>query len=145
MKRAFIVLFMLCMMLTGCDGRQKKETIDFTKDNIMEIDIEDLDENEFIYISFADSTIEIEGQTYTLDEEKKQELMEYMYDYSRAVVDGKEKYWPDTDEYPDMKILFRYNIYYGTEDDFDVVKMDGANCYPDDWNETIRKLKSEYK
>lgn len=81
---------------------------------------------------------EPEEEKITLTEDQCQELRKLILDYSYQVHDKEHDYWPDTEEYPPMLVLFEYKVCYGEESYSD----DGALCYPDGWEEFIKTLES---
>lgn len=72
----------------------------------------------------------------TLTEEQCEELKDLIIEYAHTVQEKEEEYWPQTEEYPAMIILFEYNLWFGGKR----YKQDGACCYPDGWSEFVAKL-----
>ncbi len=124
-----------------------------TADNLFSLDIdsnseENSEENIRIVIYFDKGTIcsgkatefwdddDTMPEVKSLTEEQIKELKEYVIEYSYKVQEKKDEYWPHYDEYPEMAVLFRYELWYGEEK----YKEDGALCYPDGWDEFIEAL-----
>lgn len=81
-----------------------------------------------------------EEKEVVLSEEQCQELKDYIVDYSHKVKAKEKEYWPQTDEYPDMYMLFSYKVKYSVDEKNMEYRTSGALCYPDRWEEFIEKL-----
>ena len=71
-----------------------------------------------------------------LTKEQCDELKELIIEYSSTVEKQEKEYWPQSDEYPEMMLLFEYELWLGEQR----YKQDGALCYPDGWSEFIETL-----
>lgn len=146
----------------GLPGEEssKKEAINIrnplenlTVENITYVNIdsrneEDSEEDIRIEIDFEEGTIcsgkaaEFYDDNDELPEAKSltgqqlTELRELVKDYSYTVQAQEKEYWPDLEEYPELLILFEYEIEFGE----DRYASDGALCYPDGWDEFVEKL-----
>lgn len=125
-----------------------------TADNLFCLNIdsyseEDSEEDIRIVIYFDEGTIcsgkakefwddDTMPEVKSLTEEQIKELKQYVIEYSYKVQEKKDDYWPHYDEYPEMAVLFRYDLWYGEEK----YREDGALCYPDGWDEFIETLMS---
>ena len=130
------------LLLTGCDRGQHAKTTTITFENITGVDIEDYETKDSFFIDLKENTIEYNGEIYPVAPEKEQDLANVIYAYTGLVFDDEAEYWPQTDEYPEMLILFHYNIYYDVDGNKDVLRVDGANCYPAGWDDMIKELKT---
>lgn len=94
------------------------------------IRIDDWATGEYFVIRLDLSTITINSTGYLLEPDQLAELTAYMENYNDIVRAGNDNYWPTTSEYPDLALLFRYEIEGSTSEVFS-----GAVSYPDSWND----------
>lgn len=87
----------------------------------------------------GEEEVAINGEEFALSEEQGKELRELILQYSHTVKDKEDEYWPDSDEYPDMLVLFQFDVRGG--EDNKRYRASGALCYPDGWEEFIGDLK----
>ncbi|MCQ2527720.1 MAG: hypothetical protein MJ108_01220 [Saccharofermentans sp.] len=106
----------------------------FVEEGIYSISLRDNDTDDEISIDFNKKTLTINGEKYTLTDEQSDDILIYMTEFSLAVEAKEYDYWPHSEEYPDMFVLFEYSVNHQ--------RWDGALCYPDNWNEMIDYLKS---
>lgn len=165
-KKSLFGIFLIgvaMFSMVGCSFKNKDKLADLNADNLnadnlnyVEIDtyekdgdfwsvfgiVIDFDEGTMCYGHKSDLIDMIDGhpKVKELNEEQIKELKNYIIDYSYTVHDKEDDYWPDTDEYPDMRLLFEYDIRFGGER----YKQDGALCYPDGWDEFIEFLREYY-
>lgn len=97
---------------------------------VTQIHIDDYETGEYFIINFETNTLTVNSEGSLLDDDEMTEISDYMTAYTRTVHNGRDAYWPNTDEYPDMASLFRYQI-FGTSAKI----YDGALCYPDNWDD----------
>ncbi|MCQ2531687.1 MAG: hypothetical protein MJ093_03165 [Saccharofermentans sp.] len=105
----------------------------FEEEGIYSISLSDNETNDSIRIDFEEKTLTINDENYELTDEQNEEILTYMTDFSIAVKAKDDDYWPHSDEYPDMFVLFRYSVNHQ--------RWDGALCYPDNWTEMLDYLK----
>lgn len=79
----------------------------------------------------------IDMEEYDLNEEQCEQLKELILQYAVKVEEKSEDYWPHTEEYPDMTILFAFEVW----DEEKTYREMGALCYPDGWDEFWQELK----
>lgn len=161
MKRKWFIaglLLVLAVVTAGCSqgggiseegtGSLKKEQrvdpAEFKEEEILWFDLESRDEEtagltEDISIELfpGDTKAVINREEYALSEDQCDRLRKFILEYSGTVREKKNAYWPQTEEYPDMLVLFEFEI--GGEDKR--YRENGALCYPDGWEEFIEDLK----
>lgn len=134
--------------------KDKHELDDLNEKNLLLLSLvsnnaEEHDEGVEIEVDFEKRTIisgtrkqfkANEQKEVVLTDEQCQELKDYIVDYSNKVKTKEKEYWPQTDEYPDMFILFHYSVTYSEGETEKVYRTDGALCYPEDWEEFLAKL-----
>lgn len=105
--------------------------------------IESNEVNTSIGFYVMDNKIDVSG-TYCgesfesfLTDDKMEEFINEIANYSPKVQEKEYDYWPHTDEYPEMYVLFDYILLF---DNGYKYRMDGAECYPDDWDDFIERL-----
>ena len=156
-KLISILIVVFCLSLVGCGEKttskkshkkhhkeEKVETIiedevvtlepSLEVQGITDISLSDNETGDRVYIDFENHTMTINDEMYILSDEQNEEILEYMTEYTIAVKAKDDEYWPNTEEYPDMLILFDYRV--------NNQRWDGALCYPDNWAEMIDYLKS---
>lgn len=158
MKKFLAAVLALAVMTAGCshDGEildegttasKKEQRVDpseFEADEILWFDLEcrdeetaDLTEDISIEMYPGDTTAVINKEEYELSEEQCSKLREFILEYSGTVKENKNAYWPQTEEYPAMITLFKFEI-RGEDKRY---KETGALCYPDGWEVFIENLK----
>ena len=134
--------------------KDKHEMDDLNEKNILSLSLKSNNSDNYnesieIEMDFEERTIisvikkennKKEEKEVVLTDEQCQELKDYIVDYSHKVKAKEKEYWPQTDEYPEMYILFNYRITYSEDETEKVYRTDGALCYPDDWQEFLEKL-----
>lgn len=137
------LIFLSVSGLWGCNAMKEKDKVELeniTEDNISKVYIRNLssdtDQMSTYDIDLENAKLVIDDENFDLTNEQCQEIRKLVLDYTYRVEEQKDDYWPKTEEYPDMKILFDYKIEYGEE----TYSMDGALCYPDGWDEFISAL-----
>lgn len=137
------VVFLSVSGLWGCNTMNentKVELENISEDNIKTVYIKNLssdtDQMSTYDIDLENAKLTINKENFDLTNEQCQEIRKLVLDYTYRVEEQKDDYWPKTEEYSDMKILFDYKIEYGEE----TYSMDGALCYPDGWDEFISAL-----
>lgn len=97
-----------------------------------------------IYFNEKDGTAEIVETSnktseleFELNEEQCKRLQELILQYGYKVEDKSEDYWPHTDEYPDMCLLFSFEV----RSEEMTYKETGALCYPDGWEEFWEEMR----
>lgn len=158
MKKFFAAALVLAVITTGCSHggvisdegttepkkEQRAAPAEFEADEILWFDLEyrdeetsDLTEDISIEMYPGDTTAVINKKEYALSEEQCSKLREFILEYSGTVKEKENTYWPQTEEYPAMITLFKFEI--GGEDKR--YKETGALCYPDGWEVFIENLK----
>lgn len=142
-KQFRIGFFVVCMAffwLTGCQSKKEKELQGISEENIWCLSVESFDEEtserKIIDVDINDRKLVVDDMETTLSEEQCKELQELIFTYSYQVLEQEYDYWPHTEEYPEMLVLFQYKVYYGEEK----YSADGALCYPDGWEEFLKTL-----
>lgn len=90
-----------------------------------------------LWLCPGEERVTINAEEFALSEEQSNELRELILQYSQTVKEQEDEYWPNTSEYPDMLVLFRFDM----RSEEKQYKTDGALCYPDGWEEFIEELK----
>lgn len=153
MNRIKIIVIMAtmligCFALTGCSEKNTtnvdSELIDALQNsNPSSGTIASNEKNTRISFFVMDGKIEVSGQYYgeefetSLTDEKMETFVNEIVNYSTTVQEKENDYWPHTDEYPEMYVLFEYTILFDNEYKY---RMDGAECYPDGWDEFIERI-----
>lgn len=158
MKKFLAAVLVLAVVTAGCShdsgisdevttGLKKEQRVDpaeFEADDIIWFDLEyrdeetaDLTEDISIEMYPGDTTAVINKEEYTLSEDQCSKLREFILEYSKTVKEKKDEYWPQTEEYPAMLILFKFEI-RGEDKRY---KETGALCYPDGLEGFIENLK----
>lgn len=154
-----IAVVLIGFIIFSGNGKKSKksELSGLTKDNLLTLSLEsrnkeNSDEDILVEIDFKENLLKAGKRSefmhyedampkeLTLTDEQCDELKKYVVDYSRKVEAQKEDYWPQTDEYPEMFIMFTYDIAFGDSDDYKEYRESGALCYPDGWSEFIKTL-----
>lgn len=121
---------------------QDKDLQGILEDNIWQLSIESMDEEteerKSIDVYLNERRLVVDEVETNLTEEQCQELRRLILDYSYQVHDQKYDYWPHTEEYPEMLVLFRYRVCYGEKE----YSEDGALCYPEGWEMFIKTLEN---
>lgn len=163
-KKCFIAVVMLIAAIigTGCSlgggmtgqgaaepeeeikAWQEAEPSEFETEEIFWFDLqsrnEDTEKTEDISIDMyqpEDAQATLNGEKYELSVEQCNELRQLILEYSQTVKEQEDEYWPDTDEYPDMLVLFKFEM-TGEKKRY---RASGALCYPDGWEEFVGELK----
>ena len=162
-KKWFIaaVVLVLTVMAAGCSlkggisdqggaetqkERKERRRVDpeeFEAEEILWVDLmsyhEETDEREEIslWLEPGEGEADIDGEKYELSDDRCNELQKLILEYSLRVKEQEDEYWPDTDEYPDMLVLFEFEM-NGEEKRY---RATGALCYPDGWEDFIGDLK----
>ena len=151
-----VLLLSLMLCLSACNF-SKEELNNLTADNLLYVsiesnDVEDSEQNVIIYIDTEDGVIcagkrnefhdedDTAPAEITLTKEQCQELKERIVEYTYTVKEGEKDYWPQSDEYPEMLVLFRYEIWYGDSEDYEEYRETGALCYPEGWDDFVESL-----
>lgn len=134
-------------------GVRTKDLKNLTADNLFYVSImsnnsDDSNQNVRIQISLDEGVIErdfwdgdnTKSTEVILKEEQCQELREQIVEYSHTVQEKEKDYWPQTDEYPAMMVLFEYEIWFGDDEYYEKYRQNGALCYPDGWDAFVEKL-----
>ncbi len=168
MRGILFVCVLAC--LTGCtdtDG-ENGTTIDgsSTEAGVRTKDLKNLTADNMIYVSIMSNNSDDSNQIVQIDmlldegvmerdvwngtdttsteviltEEQCQELREQIVEYSHTVQDKEKDYWPQEDEYPEMEILFMYEIWFGNDEYYEEYRQNGALCYPDGWDAFVENL-----
>lgn len=144
-KKISIVCLVICMAflgLTGCQSNKEKDLQGISEENIWCLSVESLDEEtgerKMIDVDINGRKLVVDDMENTLSEEQCKELQKLIFTYSYQVLEQEYDYWPHTEEYPEMSMLFCYIVYYGEEK----YSADGALCYPDGWEEFLKTLES---
>ena len=101
------------------------------------------EQNTEIDFYVMDDRIDVSGKNNgesfenTLTDDKMDLFLNEIANYSPTVQEKEYDYWPHTDEYPEMYVLFEYCILF---DNGYKYKMDGAECYPDGWDEFVERM-----
>lgn len=125
------------------EGRQRVDPAEFEKDEIIWVILSSHNERGetlediSLWLHPGEEEAEIDNETIKLNEEQSDELRQLILQYSQTVKEKEDEYWPHTSEYPDMLVLFNFDM-RGEEKQY---KADGALCYPDGWEEFIEDLK----
>ena len=152
---SFVMAFVLCFSMAACSKTTKKTTKNFTqeppttrptitspvtdnetptisnRDNETHtISVGDNETSEYFTLNFDSNQITINDDVYRIESDVMNELKDYMDNYTRTVAAGRDDYWPHTEEYPDMLILFNYEVNRDRNK-----RYDGALCYPDGWED----------
>ena len=154
MKKRIFQIVLTCLVgltlfsITACS--EKNELDNLTDENVFSVSIESFDEENanttYIEIYFYDGTLRrrtMPGSTseeIVLTETQCKELRKYIAEYSHTVKEKEQEYWPQTSEYPEMLILFSYEICFDDNGHYKDYKESGALCYPDGWNDFIEYL-----
>jgi len=79
------------------------------------------------------------GKSFEIDltDDKMEQFINEIIEYAPTVQEREYDYWPHSDEYPEMYVLFEYELLFENGYKY---KMDGANCYPADWNQFVNKI-----
>jgi len=163
-KKCFIAVVMLIAAIigTGCSlgggmtgqgaaepeeeikAWREAEPSEFETEEIFWFDLqshnEDAEKTEDISIDMyqpEDAQATLNGEKYELSVEQCNELRQLILEYSQTVKEQEDEYWPDTDEYPDMLVLFKFEM-TGEKKRY---RASGALCYPDGWEEFVENLK----
>lgn len=163
MKIFLILLFLAALGITGFGilAHNRKESAEAddegpVRKNTMEgIGIEEIVAAGFLYYKDEETTdIDIifneeggiaeiteinNGRTereFELNEEQCERLKELILQYGSKVEEKSEYYWPNTDEYPDMRRLFCFEVW----SEEIIYKETGALCYPDGWEEFWQEM-----
>ena len=123
--------------------RQRVDPAEFEAEELCWVDLFSYNEEEetrediSLWLYPGEEEVTINGEKYALSEESGNELRELVLQYSQVVKEQEDEYWPHTSEYPDMLVLFKFDM-RGEEKQY---KANGALCYPDGWEEFIEALK----
>lgn len=136
-------IFSISFFLTAC-GKKESGTTDvlqgMSEENILylsiEIHDEETDVEKQIDVYMDTQKLVINDMETALTAEQCRELRSLIYQYTYQVEVQKSDYWPQTEEYPDMRVLFCYRVWYGEER----YSQSGALCYPDGWQQFIHTL-----
>lgn len=90
-----------------------------------------------IYIQEADRS---KDASYKLDSASKEKIQKIICDYCKVIERKKHDYWPSTDEYEAMFVLWEVN--FRNEDGLFSYRKSGALCYPDDWEEFLESIEA---
>ena len=121
------------------EERRRVDPEEFEAEEILWVDLmtyhEETDEREEIslWLDPGEGEADIDGETYELSDDRCNELQKLILEYSLRVKEQEDEYWPDTDEYPDMLVLFEFEM-NGEEKRY---RDTGALCYPDGWEDFI--------
>lgn len=125
------------------EERQRVDPAEFEKDEIDYVVISSHNEGGetladiSLWLYPGEEEARIDNETIELNEEQSDELRQLILQYSQTVKEKEDEYWPHTSEYPDMLVLFDFDMRGGEKQ----YKADGALCYPDGWGEFIEDLK----
>lgn len=125
------------------EGRRRVDPEEFTAEESLWVDLISYDEETekrediSLWLYPGEGEADIDGEKYELSDDQCNELREFILEYSLIVKEQEDEYWPKTDEYPDMIILFDLRI-RGEEKEY---RADGGLCHPDGWKEFIEDLK----
>ena len=135
---------------TGTNSGKTSVLDNLTDENLYSVSIESYDEETsntiHIEIDFYDETLrrgirpDSTSETVNLTDTQCTELRKYIAQYSHTVKEKEQEYWPQTSEYPEMYVLFSYDICFDDNGHYEDYKESGALCYPDGWNEFIEYL-----
>ena len=151
------VVLIVVIVISGNGNKGKKKIAGLTKDNLLTLSLESRnkdysEEDILVEIDFVEKMLKTgtrrEFMNYedampkelVLTDEQCDELKEYIVDYSHKIKEKEDEYWPKTDEYPEMFVLFEYDITFGDSENYKEYSADGALCYPDGWSEFIKTL-----
>ena len=168
--KTFAFLFIGCIVLFGCGNQNKinnngndktkmhdEKSVDEENKKIDDTELTDAinnsniscgtiasnEQNTRIDFFVMEDKIDVSGKyngeifEKILTDDKMIAFLNELADYSPTVQKKEYDYWPHTDEYPEMYVLFDYNILFDNKYEY---KMDGAECYPDGWDEFIKKI-----
>lgn len=125
------------------EGRQRVDPAEFEKDEIDYVVLSshneggEMLEDISLWLYPGEEEARIDNETIKLNEEQSDELRQLILQYSQTIKEKEDEYWPHTSEYPDMLVLF----YFDMRGEKKQYKADGALCYPDGWEEFIEDLK----
>lgn len=142
---AIVAFIILC----AC---KKMDKIPFTAEDVYYLSMENVDKDtgdrKEIYIdgicedgSCMATYIHNGEEVYrdkAVDDKTARKIANRVVEYTAVVKDGKGKYWPDTDEYPPMLVLFNYRvscINMGSD-----IRIDGACCKPEGYDEFFDEM-----
>ena len=123
--------------------RRRVDPEEFEAEEILWVDLmtyhEETDEREelSLWLDPGEGEADIDGETYELSDDRCNELQKLILEYSLRVKEQEDEYWPDTDEYPDMLVLFEFEM----NGEVKRYRATGALCYPDGWEDFIEELK----
>ncbi len=123
--------------------RQRVEPKEFEKDEIDYVVLSSYNdrgeklEDISLWLYPGEEEARIDNETIKLNEEQSDELRQLILQFSQTVKEQEDEYWPHTSEYPDMLVLFNFDMRGGEKR----YRADGALCYPDGWEEFIEALK----
>lgn len=150
MRLIKIIAIMLigCFVLVGCGEKNAtnvdSELVDALENSKLSCGtIASNEKNTRISFFVMDGKIDVSGEycgesfESILTDEKMEKFMNEIVNYSTTVQEKENDYWPHTDEYPEMYVLFDYTILFDNEYKY---RMDGAECYPDGWDEFIARI-----
>lgn len=156
MKMGKLLLGMLigCTILMGCGKEEQNTQVGeifneaklsdaLANAGIKSGSISSTEDDITIYFYVENDQLEITGQygresfDCFLTDDKKEEFLNEIVDYSPTVQEKEYDYWPHTDEYPALLVLFKYNINFDNDYQYET---DGALCCPDGWNEFVNRL-----
>lgn len=105
--------------------------------------IDSEEENTSISFWVNDNKIDVSGYyrgeafEKKLSDDNANEFINEIVNYSPNVQEKEYDYWPHTEEYPEMLVLFRYDVTFENGYRY---RTDGALCYPDGWAEFVERL-----
>lgn len=90
----------------------------------------------------VDGAEEISGKV--LSNNQIEQLKTILCNYSNIVSNESDKYWPDSDEYPAMPIIFSYNVIFRADNsenvDIPEVCYDGALAKPTNYDKIFNDI-----
>ena len=148
MKIVKMLKFVLigCFLLVGCDKNNSNSKMPDALENsaLLSGTIASYEENTEIRFSVSDDKIEVLGEycgepfETVLTDETTDKFINEICNYLPTLQAKEDDYWPHVDgEYPDLAVLFNCKIVFDNEY---VYKVNGSECYPDDWDKFIDDL-----
>lgn len=90
-----------------------------------------------IYNQYTDTEQELE---YNLDLDTAKKLQQLICDYCKVIAKDEDRYWPNTEEYPAMLVL--WDAEFRNEDSSFLYTTSGALEFPENWDEFMLEIES---